>query len=137
MKKILNNMTHFRVWFLKGLNDLKNYNCLCVNLYDDEDEGVYSCELVGTNKFCKDGSDWNFDEEKVYSRKNPFILCNKTEIDDDTKVLLLCKTLIETILSDKKISQITKDKSLAFGFVNGKMYFVNLEDGKDQYRYMD
>ena len=137
MKKFLGNLSNFRVWLLKGLSELKDYNCLCLNLYDDEDDEDYSCELVGTSKFCQDGNDWNFDEEKVYSRKNPFILCNKTEIDDDTKVLLLCKTLIETILSDKKISQITKDKSLAFGFVNGKMYFVNLEDGKDQYRYMD
>ena len=133
MKKFLGNLSNFRVWLLKGLNELKDYDCLCLNLYDDEDEEDYSCELVGTSKFCQDGDDWNFDEEKVYSRKNPFVLCEKSEINDDTKLLLLFKRLLENTITDKKVAKMVKDKSLAYGFVNGRMHFAISNNDHDCY----
>ena len=133
MKKFLSNLSNFKVWLKKGLSELKDYNCLCINLYDDEDDEVYSCEFVGTSKFCLDGNDWNFDEGKVYSRKNPFVLCEKSDIDDDIKLLLLFKRLLENTITDKKVMKIIKDMTLAYGFVNGQMYFAVSNNNHDCY----
>ncbi len=127
MKKFLKNINTFDKWFLQGLKEMDNLDCLCINLYDEEDENYYSCELAGAKRFYQDGDDWNFDEEKVYSRKNPYKLCSKTDVKDSTKLLLLFKRLLEYSCSNNKIIKMLKGKSLAFGFVDGRMYFFNLQ----------
>ena len=66
------NEEKFSKWLETGLQTMKDENAYCLNLYDEDDE--WTCELVATNKFYKDGNDWCFDETKVYKREKPFVL---------------------------------------------------------------
>ena len=61
------------------------------------------------------------------------MLCEKSDIDDDTKILLLFKRLLENTLIDKKVAKVVKDKTLAYGFANGRMYFAISNNDHDCY----
>lgn len=75
----------FSKWLETGLQTMKDENAYCLNLYDEDDE--WTCELVATNKFYKDGNDWCFDETKVYKREKPFVLITKYSQGNYEKIL--------------------------------------------------
>lgn len=86
----------FSKWLETGLQTMKDENAYCLNLYDEDDE--WTCELVATNKFYKDGNDWCFDETKVYKREKPFVLITKYSQGNYEKILNEFSSSLQNII---------------------------------------
>lgn len=120
------NKKRFSMWLEKGLSSMKNENAFCINLYEEDDDAV-TCELVGSKELIKEDGEWFFEETSVFSRQNPFTVLTA----NDNKNQSFCKTLQifadclnEIVESNKNIQSYIKNKKLAFGFVDGDLYFL-------------
>lgn len=115
------NKSKFQEWFNRGLKYLATEKYICANIYADEE--AYTCELVGTNKIIKDEEGWNFDENKVYQRQNPYIICGCDHSKDD--VLQYFKKLLTRQLKNQQIKDMLKDKVLTYGMIDGELHFMS------------
>ena len=118
------NEEKFSKWLETGLRTMKDENAYCLNLYDEDDE--WTCELVATNKFYKDGNDWCFDETKVYKREKPFVLITKYSQGNYEKILNEFSSSLQNIIcNNNNIKNIITNKTFAYGFVDGELYFLD------------
>lgn len=114
----------FSKWLETGLQTMKNKPAYCLNIYDEDDE--WTCELVGTNKFYKDGNDWYFDETKVFRRDKPFVLITQYSTGNYKKILDAFSKMLEKIIHrNKNIKDLVANKPFAYGFVDGELLFVD------------
>lgn len=120
--------SNFHNWFLRGIKYLESEKYICANIYCDEDE--FSCELVGTDKLIKDEDGWNFDENKVYERKNPFVICKS---DISAKEIIKCfKNTLNRELKNPQTKKLLNGKILTYGLIDGELFFANSKDNYEK-----
>lgn len=94
-----------------------NVVAMMFNLYED-DENIYSMEIVGTESFDKDDEDWACNGVTDFdSRENPLILESKSDWDEMLSEVSEC---LNKYLSEGKRAAKLKDcTAVAAGFVDG------------------
>jgi len=111
-------------WIERGIKELGDGEAFCFNLYEDTDE--WTCELLNTNSFDKNDSDWVCDEKNIYSRNNPLSICKKKEVKDFQTVLDSFKKLLnESLLFSNEFKKLANAKTIAYGFVDGDLRYLN------------
>lgn len=97
---------------------------LCFNIYDDGE--YYGIQLIGSESFDVDNSDWACDE--VFSTGEDLCLIKKSSETEDFKVAEKCITeFVKQYLCDGKFSAKLKCyKAIGIGFVDGDLFVVQL-----------
>lgn len=87
------------------------------NLYED-DENIYSMEVVGTESFDEDDEDWACDEVTDFdTREDPLLL--ESESDWDEMLSEVSECLNKYLSEGKHAAKLKNCTAVAAGFVDG------------------
>lgn len=127
MKDIINSYSalsylEFEQWLDNILsNNLpKEIVAFCFNIYEDGDD-EWSLELIGSESFEKNNSDWPCDE--IYTNRESPLRWENSKTWEDT--LKMIKMYLEQYIRNGKFSHVLLEKQgVGYGFVDGDLFLV-------------
>ncbi|MDR2137687.1 MAG: hypothetical protein LBO68_05290, partial [Synergistaceae bacterium] len=98
------------------------------NLYEGiDDEGIdgYHIQLIGSDKFDIDDSDWACPDEIFTTGENIFVIASKHTEEEWYEVLDFCiKMIIEYLENGIHKDKLLEKTAIGVGFVDGDLYIV-------------